>query len=90
MLNPQKMWTAAVKVFFMRDLILQSAVQTQFPLTSVRADSVACFSGLVYNWVMFVTKAKIFAKVSEITCVTKAIMVLWNSEFQPTTKKILR
>lgn len=56
----------------------------------MRADSVACFSGLVYNCVMFVTKAKIFVKVSEITCVTKAIMVLWNSEFQPTTKQILR
>jgi len=48
-----------------KGLILQGVVHTQFLLISVRADSVARFSGLVYNSVMFVIKAKVFMKVRQ-------------------------
>lgn len=48
----------------MKGLILQS-VQTQFLLTSMRAGSVAHFSGLVYKGVVFKTKAKVLMEVRQ-------------------------
>lgn len=49
----------------MKGLILQSVVQTQFLLTSMRAGSVAHFSGLVYKGVVFKTKAKVLMEVRQ-------------------------